>query len=491
MSFYYFANCSFSFADEQIRLPEISIFGKDLSIYGISPLKLEISPDKDKEKFIVFDIKKQPFPEQVASGRKMRALFSAGEHGFLQSLFSFRSISGRWDTGLLAEGSGRYLGNSRKQDKIFRLAGFYNKPDVRLKILPYLFRRQYENLSAGPGAATFFELPAYFSKSYGGFFSQVFVSAQAAREKNPVSFYGSPGEAKFFSFGLGSRGSARWRDFFFRLNIEFSRQNWDWVLDEKDFFSFRAKVSGEKKLGNLEIYPRVEASSRAGENVLLAAASAACFLKNEFVISGGINPEILQPSIEEVVSQKAAILKTFPFLARSNYKNLFLKISKRFENADFSFSFAHRETRNYFYLDESGLTFGELKTAFFKRNEVAFTAGVSGDFCEIEFREKYRIFSDFPSQFRNSAVLSAKMKIGATSADFVLDSVSGNAFRGSFVAAALKICYNLSRDFNFFFGVDNLFGNKIYYSRYDVVGDRIFSAGAEIAFGEKEARSDE
>jgi len=476
---------SLSFADDEIKIPDINIFGDDLSIYGISGMRISAHPAGDKEKYIPEKLRGKTFFETSSSGRGTRISLSAGNQWNTSAAAAFTEKGEDFETGFYAGFNTKYLSRPglRRADGGFDYFYKITSP-AEIKIEPAFSKKVHQTPSSGGNnfSLDYFETPLAVRIPNAQIFAEFKMKPQMLRGRYPSGFYNGGGDASLVSQVFALNGDARAQDFLVSARGEFSLNDWDWIDGNKNFKAASADVSVSKNVGASSVMSSLKSTVRAGKCYYLAALSAAVPAGKHSMLEAGISPEISNPEIRDFTARSGVILKEFPGTSHDNYKNLFAQYSRSSGKWGLNLKFSHRETQNYLYSDENSALYGVYETKYFRRMELVTTASFTGGDFNISCRGVLKKYSGEVIVPKALVSLYGDYSFGKCELNVLVAAVSRTSFFSECVKNSVKIWYNLKSDFRLFFIVDNALGEKIYYSRYDAAGVTLVSAGVEAKF---------
>jgi len=486
------------FAAEEIILPDINIMGEDLSIYGISDLGLKRAPETDKEKYITREFKKRQFRSSTGDFGNIRCSFSAGNRYFSQWALGISGKSGNTETGFLTSGGSKFLGTDGRKNFSSSADFFYKRAEpLIIKIKPGIEKRVYEvpETSGRNVSGSYINAPFSAGLSRNNLFAELSLEPELMSGEYPEIFYSDTESASFSATKMTGRFSARPGGWVISGGAFVSPNRWDWIADKKNFthrgldFSaqlpvpfYSAAPPASQARAGITLKPSVMFEKWENESYLLGGLIVDVPLASSSKLSAGVRPHVAAPGIYNIFSARDGVLKQFPKAAYDNYRSFFMNLSHSGSVSKYELEAARRETKNFLYVDESGSAYGTLKTGEFKRYEFGASAGLNLRGITMGFREKYRTGGELSFASRNEFSGFCEFNAGKFDFNFTGNAVSRKKWVSGYIHCSVKICYNLARNFRIFCTGDNVFNDKIYYSRYEFLSEPVFMSGIEARF---------
>jgi len=316
----------------------------------------------------------------------------------------------------------------------------------------------------------------------------------------PAGFYVSGRETEFSSSRFSANAANLWNDFSFDANTSFSRENWDWADGKKSFSFYSADCSVDGKLDKFTVNTGLKFVKWADED----------YTSGKFMVSlpafggaltAGFFPDISPVQIENIFARRGSLLRSLPGVSHDSWNNFKAEYilslfpvglsPAKSAYGGLKLSAAKRDTRNFFYGDESSLSPGSLTTFRYRRYE--FLAEVS--LLSGPFSSGVRFFYTAPADFlpvpRSSVSLFSEYRKGRCLLNTVINRFSKGPWTDSFVNGLIKICYNLPSGTTMFLAADNILGKKVFLapgdlpvSPYEWRDTAFFSAGVEVKWGQ-------
>jgi len=131
-------------AQEQLKIPEISIFGEDLSRYGLQEFDLKFLPAKDKEKYIPEKFVKKDYTKSVFPQSIKRLFLAGGNEGFSSGNFLLADMNKK-DKKIFFFEENTFQPEEEKKDTSFAVGTTYErKGKIFWKLAPKLQVKKYE-----------------------------------------------------------------------------------------------------------------------------------------------------------------------------------------------------------------------------------------------------------------------------------------------------------------------------------------------------------
>ncbi|MFH1958671.1 MAG: hypothetical protein ABIJ15_09400 [bacterium] len=483
------------FAAEEIRLPDINIMGEDLSIYGISDLGLKRSPETDKEKYITREFEKRQFRSSQGSSKNVRCSFSAGNRYFSQWALGISGTGGNSEAGFLTSGGSKFLNTDGRKNVSSSADFFYKRSDpFVIKIEPAFAKRIYEvpETSARNISVSYLNAPFSVGLSRNNLFTELCLEPEILKGSYPEIFYLNHEDASFSSSKMSGRLNVQSFGYGISGGAFVSPNRWDWVTGEKKFMHVGGDFSAQMPMpfpppqqssgGGITLNPSVRFEKWDSESYFLGGLVVDIPLETASKISAGVRPRVSAPRIYTFLSTSGGVLKQFPKAAYDNYRSFFVNFSHSAGVSKYKLEVSRRETQNFLYVDESSSAYGTFETGEFKRYEFEASAGFDLHGITAGFREKYRTGGDLFFAARNEISYFCELSAGKFDFNFLATARSKKEWVGGYVHCSVKICYNLARNFRIFCTGNNVFDDKIYYSRYEFLEEPIFMSGIEAKF---------
>ncbi|MFH1352019.1 MAG: hypothetical protein ABIH68_00400 [bacterium] len=476
-------------------MPDINIMGEDLSIYGISDLGLKRSPGTDKEKYITREFEKRQFRSSQGSSKNIRCSFSAGNRYFSQWALGISRTGGNSETGFLTSGGSKFLSTDGRKNVSSSADFFYKRsgPFV-IKMEPALVKRIYEvpETSARNVSVSYLNAPFSAGLSRNSLFAELCLEPEILRGRYPEIFYPEHAPATFRSSKMSGRLNVRGGGYGISGGAFVSPNRWDWVTGEENFIhgglDFSAQVpvpfysTAQPRRAGITLNPSVMFEKWDSESYFLGGLVVDIPLETSSKISGGVRPRVSAPGIYTFLSTSGGVLKQFPKAAYDNYRSFFVNFSHSIGVSKYKLEVSRRETQNFLYVDESSSAYGTFETGEFKRYEFEASAGFNLHGITAGFGEKYRTGGDLFFAARNEISGFCGLSAGKFDFNFLGTARSKKAWVGGYVHCSVKICYNLAQNFRIFCTGNNVFDDKIYYSRYEFLEEPVFMSGIEAKF---------
>ncbi|MEA2081445.1 MAG: hypothetical protein U9O97_01710 [Elusimicrobiota bacterium] len=476
----------------EVRIPDMNVLGKDLSLYGVGAVTASGLPGRDKERFLSDLYFKSGFYKAPRSGKSFVCLLDGGSAASASGKAAFLNRSRKRDSGFRAaadagfsgkEGRGRLLW---EVDLLYKQNGAWN-----LFSDPRFSGRNYE-LPASAGAhirETLSILPVSFYSQTANSFISFSAEKLLMSGSYPAGFYLSGGETSFSSGRFSASIDSSGRDISVNAKTSLSRENWDWADGEKRFSSFSADCSFVKKFNRFDLDAGFKFVKWAGD-AHTAGKALVSFPVFGGSLTAGIDAGIKAPRIEDIFSRRGSILESFPGAAHGGLNNLKAEYILSLFPAGVKVSVARSDTHNFLYADEGASSPGSFRSSRYKRYEaVAFLSLLSGPFTS-GLRFCYTGAENFLPVPRSGVSVFSGYEKGALALNVLVGSVSKGPWTDSFVNGLVKICYNLPSETVLFLGAENVFGEKVFIapgnlpvSPYEWRDTAFFSAGVEIKLG--------
>jgi len=267
------------------------------------------------------------------------------------------------------------------------------------------------------------------------------------------------------------------KEVLFKSNLKIQKHNWDWVVDSKDFLSTNFVFEGDFSFYDFRLVPAFEVLKWEKTNFLLS-------LKLEKEISGKriffkVAPDFYEFESDEFLNQTAVLLNRFPPLSHDTYKDFAVGISGALTSFQWMAQISHKETHNFFYVDESKST-GEFKFGHFRRMEILNRLKYKKGIFAFEGSAFYRRFSDFPAAPRFGFELKNSLgwKRYLIALKFLFNSKT--EYRKRFLNSGFSFCYNLRKNFDIFVEAMNILGSEIFYAPKRSFSSPVFAGGILI-----------
>ncbi len=477
------------FAAGEVRIPDMNVFGEDLSLYGLGGVTAADLPGQDKERFLSDNFFKSGFYKSPRLGKSFICSLDAGSAASAGAKAAFFSRRREADGGFLAAADTKFSFKDGRRRLLYGADFFYRKKGLwNFQVEPRFSIRNYELPASGSGNIneTFAGLPvSLYSQTENSFlsFSAETISMSG---KYPAGFYISGRRTEFSSRRFSASADNSWRDFSFNAKTSLSREHWNWAYGEKRFSFLSADCSAEKKFNRFNINTGLKFVKRS-DDTYTAGKVLVSFPAFGGTLTAGISPDISAVQIEDIFSRRGSLLRSFPGVSHDSWNNFKAEYVLSLFPAGLKISAALRDTHNFFYADESASSPGSLKTFRHRRYDICAEVSLLRGPLSSGARFFYTAAADFLTAPRSSMSVFSEYNKGQCRLNAVVNRVSKGPWTDSFVNGLVKICYNLPSGTVLFLGADNILGEKVFLtpgnvpvSPYEWRDAAFFSVGVEI-----------